>query len=408
MKILVISNLYPPHYLGGYEILCAQVCQELYRRGHTITVLTSDHEVDSNPEATRYDELSPFTISRNLKLYIPFDKPGSLMRRRRRVAGRYNNRATKTFISDFKPDVVFIWSQLRLTLGSAYAGQESRLPIVYTLNDEHPVGFKPVEFSWHPRRMAGYLIDRFIFTDITIKSLKWSFVTCISQRLKDNLLNQDIPIENARIIYQAIPIEKFPVKDTPGLLSNPLKILFVGQLNKDKGVHTLISAADRLCRDPKNRDFTVTIAGTGPDGDEFKKLAAESNAEIRFLGRVPYEELPALYRSHDIFVFPSIWQEPFGLTPLEAMASGTTVVSTVNGGHGEFIEDRKNALVFEEGNIEMLTEKLALLFRDQDLSTNLASTAREEVVRKFSMERYVDELESLLTEALQKGESPCV
>lgn len=78
---------------------------------------------------------------------------------------------------------------------------------------------------------------------------------------------------------------------------------------------------------------------------------------VECLGKVPHDRVSALYRSHDLFVFPSIWQEPFGLTPLEAMASGIPVISTVNGGHGEFVQHKINAFVFKEGDADMLADQ---------------------------------------------------
>ncbi|NCC66085.1 MAG: glycosyltransferase, partial [Spirochaetia bacterium] len=64
MRILIISNLYPPHVLGGYEILCHQVVSYLLDRGHQVHVLTSDHGQASSEE----------TITRTLKVYQGFDK----------------------------------------------------------------------------------------------------------------------------------------------------------------------------------------------------------------------------------------------------------------------------------------------------------------------------------------------
>ena len=88
-------------------------------------------------------------------------------------------------------------------------------------------------------------------------------------------------------------------------------------------------------------------------------------------------------------VFPSIWSEPFGLTHLEAMASGVPVVSTANGGQGEFLRDGVNALVFEPEDAEGLACRLASLIVDDSLRRRIALGGRRLVEREFTLTRYV-------------------
>jgi glycosyltransferase involved in cell wall biosynthesis len=120
---------------------------------------------------------------------------------------------------------------------------------------------------------------------------------------------------------------------------------------------------------------------------------------VEFRGRLPRTELPALYRAHDVFVFPSIWREPFGLTQLEAMASGLAVVATAEGGHGECLRHGENALVFPPGNAEALSAHLARLIDEPGLGVRLATAARAMVGRDYTLDRYTTSLESMLAAA---------
>ena len=399
VKILVISNLYPPHALGGYEILCGQVCDLLRERGHEVVVLTSGHGVD---KANRQESLP--AARRELKLYLPLGQPARMMRYQRWRVGRLNYRATSDVIRDEAPDVVFMWSQLRLTVGPARAAEDSGAPVAYTLNDESILGYLAGAFSLNPRRLARYVVENFLIPGITLKGLRMERCTCISALLESNLLARGLPAPDVQVIYQGIPIERFPLKDEPGGFQTPTRLLYAGQLHAYKGVHDLIGAAHAIAEARGKDAARVSIVGSGPpDYEQRLRSAAEAGgAEIDFRGRVPHDEMPSVYREHDILVFPSTWQEPFGLTHLEAMASGTPVVSTANGGQGEFLEHDGNALVFEKGNTEQLARCIGRLMDDAELRRRLAENGRRTVEERFALDRYVADLEEFLEEAARR------
>lgn len=400
MKITILSNLYPPHVLGGYEILCEQVCRLLAERGHRISVLTTDHR--NRGIAFQQHEGAVF---RDLQLFRPFDQPAKADRWARFKTEAANHHRTRAILEIERPGLVFVWSQLRMTVGPARAAQEAGYPTVFTFNDEHPAAFLPASFGWMPKRLAAWLLDRTVLRRATWAGMKLDVTTCISRLLKNNLVRAGMPIEHSHVIYQGIPIENFPRRDS--LFTAPLtspRLLYAGQLHAYKGVHTLIEAAHRLAAGGGFSGVAVSIAGDGPVEyrQRLEKLATEGRARIEFLGRRPHGELAALYRNHDIFVFPSVWQEPFGLTHLEAMASGTPVVSTADGGHGEFLEDGANALVFPKEDAESLAERLKRLLTVPGLASGLAETARRMVEQRFTLRRYVDDLESLLKQAAER------
>jgi glycogen synthase len=396
MNILIISNLYPPYVLGGYEILCGQVVQYLKERHHTIQILTSDHGVEQ--ENTHNED----RIIRSLRLYLPFGEPAAFLRKARVETARLNKQITKEIIEQYQPDVIFIWSLLRLTPGSAKAAEESGIPVVYTFNDENIAGFLPAKLSAAPKAFLRWAVDTFLTPRITLRGLKLTNTTCISKIVKRNLLNRGMKIGNSHIIYQGIPIEQFPEKSTLGNMQKPVHILYAGQLHFYKGVHTIIEALVELKKSAENTipEFTLTIAGRGDDSDPYtdslKNQAKQGGIPTDFLGIVPHQEMSEVYQKHDIFVFPSIWEEPFGLTHIEAMASGLPVISTANGGQGEFLKSEENALVFPPGNSDTLSVCLKRLMTDTVLYKKLALQGRITAVKEFTFSRYVDELEDLL------------
>ena len=392
MRILVISNLFPPHVLGGCELLCGQVCELLAAQGHEITVLTSDHE-------TAGDERGAFPVLRRLGLVQRFGEPGRLLRGRRLRVGRASARTTRQVIAAVRPELIFVWNLLRLTVAPARAAQASGLPVVYSFNDENVASYLPVPFAPSARRLAGFLLDRTLLSGGTLRGLDLSWSTCVSAQLKSKLLARGVAAGEARVIYQGIPIEQFPARE-PRAAGRPARALYAGQLVESKGIPTLVDAAHAVARaDPGALE--VTIAGGGPLEEALRARATQGPAPIRFAGRLPHAQLPALYRAHDVLVFPSSGPEAFGLSHLEAMASGTPVISTATGGQGEFLRDGENALVFAPGDVQGLAARLRQLAADPALAVRLSLAGRALVERDFTLQRYAASLEGLLREALR-------
>ncbi|MFQ5749201.1 MAG: glycosyltransferase family 4 protein [Planctomycetota bacterium] len=396
MRILFLSNLFPPFFLGGYEILCEQVARGLAGRGHRCSVLTSDFEAGPG---SRHE--SGLKVHRLLRLDIPFDQPGRVLRWRRRQVGRFNAQVTGRILADEAPDLVFLWSQLRLTLGPARLVEESRIPRTYTLNDPYLESYLPVSRGWSPGRVAHFLGDRLFFRQTTLAGLRLEPALCISRSLKRSLLAHGIPVSGARVLYQGVPLERFPLKREPGRLHDPIRLLYAGQLHSYKGVETFLRAAVLLEGQMGPGAIQVTLAGDGP-ADARARLdgLASGVSRVAFLGRIAPARMPRLYREQDVLVFPSQWDEPFGLSHLEAMASGTPVVSTTVGGTGEFLRDRENALTFSPREPGELAAAVRLLASKPDLSRKLARNARRMVEDRFSLETYLDGIEDFLGAAL--------
>jgi glycosyltransferase involved in cell wall biosynthesis len=398
MKILVVSNLYPPHVLGGYEILCAQVVDRLERAGHECVVLASDHGGSTaGPSGAR--------VHRRLRLDVPFGQPPSVGRRLRARVGAHNEAVAREVLAAERPDVVYVWSQLRITLGAARAAHRAGLPVVYNLNDDHLQSYVPRTLSGSPLRLALAVADRTVFRDTTLAALDLRFATCISEALRGRLVELGIPVAGAEVIHQGIPLERFPVKAAPGSLHRPLRLLYVGQVHPYKGVHTMLQASDLLAARLGPDRVRVTVVGSG-DGEYERSLrarAAAGRVPTRFVARVPQAELPEIYRDHDVLVFPSCWEEPFGLTHLEAMASGTTVVSTRTGGTRELVRDGENALAFAAEDPGDLARCLGRLVAEPDLSARLAARARRDAVERYSVDRYAADLEALLYRSIGAG-----
>lgn len=398
MKLAFVSNLYPPHILGGYERLCALVRDGLVQRGHRVSVLTSDHGVagGNGVEGATCDG-----VYRTLRLTCPFDRPADHGRPARWRATVHNRRVARAFFEAERPDLVFVWSQLRLSLGAALAARDLGLPVAYTFNDEHPLGYAAPPFTLQPRGLARFALDRGALPELTWSRLDLGRVTCISRSLRDRLVAGGVPVGHAQIIYQCVPDEhRFAPRADLGGLHDPARVLFLGQLHAYKGVHTLIDAVGRLLAGGRRVRLTVAGAGPEPYTARLRALAEPIAGAVTFLGAVPPADLAALYREHDLFAFPSLGVEAFGLTFLEAMASGLPVVASTGGGHSEALVDGANSLTFPAEDAPALAAALARVLDDAALRRRLAEAGVATVRERFTTARYVTELEAFLEKAV--------
>lgn len=158
------------------------------------------------------------------------------------------------------------------------------------------------------------------------------------------------PHNKIETIYNGIDLTQFSRKgdlavsrEDLGLSLDNFVVVFSGRINKDKGISELIDAMLLLQDTPQIKLLVLgsTFFGNAPNENEFVrslKVKAQSIKEnIIFTGFVPYTQMPNYLQLADVAVLPSIWDEPFGLTCIEAVAMGLPVITTRQGGIPEIV-----------------------------------------------------------------------
>ncbi len=394
MRLLFLSNLYPPVVRGGYEILCAQVAERLVEKGHQVTVLTT--EAEGQPRlATR----TGVEVDRRLRLEKPFGEPLVRSRPMRLLRTWANEDATHDVLRELRPDAVMVWSRLRLTTGPSRVAERAGVPTLYTFNDRHALGFRPARPGGGTptlRSRIGRCLDSGPFRRIGDADHRFEHVMSISRALAAELREAGLPVSDADVRVQGIPLQRFPIKADAGEIHTPARLLVAGQLHPDKGFDTAIRAVHRLAMAGVEVHLTVAGGGCATTRAELDGLAASGVGRVDFVGRIAHDAMPALYRDHDIVLFPSRWSEPMGLVHLEAMASGTPVISTTTGGSSEVIRDRENALAFPTDDDRVLAARIAELIRTPTLAHRLAREARRYVQTHHDLDRWIDGIEARL------------
>ncbi|WP_138760904.1 glycosyltransferase family 4 protein [Modestobacter altitudinis] len=190
-----------------------------------------------------------------------------------------------------------------------------------------------------------------------------------------------------RIVPGATDTRRFTPADQPlGSLADPPVLLFHGRVDRRKGVLDLLEALPEGVR--------LVVSGIGPDLEEAR---ARADSRTTFLGYVPPDAAPEVYRCADVFVSPT-YSEGFSNTLLEAMASGLPTVSTDSVGVVDCLRHEENGLLHAPGDVPGLTKELDRLLSDAPLRTRLATTALEEVRRLYSWPVLAGAIDGVYTE----------
>lgn len=169
----------------------------------------------------------------------------------------------------------------------------------------------------------------------------------------------------------------------------PVRVIAVGRLAAEKGIDTLLRAADGL-------PVEILIAGAGPEDERLRTLAG---GRATFLGHVERDALPQLYAEADIFVLPSR-SEPWGMSLNEAALAGLPLISTTAAGAaGELIEDGVNGFRVPADDPDALRDALRCLVEDEDLRRSAGARSRE-IAARFTPEAWAEAVAATVAEVV--------
>lgn len=408
MRLLFLSNNYPPHALGGYEQWCQEVAISLAEQGHTLHVLTS------RVGRTSSQQEDNVTVHRQLHLEVTGGLSETALRLlyNRPKLEAANLQITHTLIEEIQPDVALIWGMWNVPrnvpalvegllpgrVAYYFCDYWLTLPNAYIQRWQEPARSGAKVLQWAKQRLGDFFLAK--LTAETAVSLRLEHPFCVSQAVCDLLTAAGLPVNHGRVIYGGTQVEQFlaPVKADHGS-SGALRLLYVGRLVAEKGVYDTLVALRWLVE--KGIAVTLDIYGQGdPDYtaslDHYVRQHGLETA-VTFHGGVPRAVIPEILSRYDALLFPSIWPEPFARTVLEAMAAGLVVIGTTTGGTGEILQHGKTGLTFPSGNVQMLTEEIISLVEHPERRGQLARAGQERVLAEFTFDRMVKEIEAALT-----------
>jgi len=216
-----------------------------------------------------------------------------------------------------------------------------------------------------------------------------------SPSLRDYMIGRGIASARLRVVPNGVDLGRFSAR-RPGRAHTTATVLFVGRLDRQKGVDVLLRSAAALA---KRCDFRLDLVGEGPDRVKLARLAERLKlTNVRFLGRS--ERVSALLAQADVLVLPSRWEGLPNIV-LEAMAARCPVVATDVIGSRDLIEDGVNGLLVPPDDPAALAEALEALIREPSLGGSLASKAYQ-TARKHSISAMVEAHQRLYLDVLRR------
>jgi glycosyltransferase involved in cell wall biosynthesis len=208
-------------------------------------------------------------------------------------------------------------------------------------------------------------------------------VITVSDRMRQQLVQRfGVPDEKIRVVPNAVDSRKFATPLPRGSRRFWWKkiVLYHGRLSVQKGPDYFLRAAKRVAE--KHSDVLFVVSGKGGMLPSLVDLAIDLGIQNRvlFLGYLPEAQLPKVYAASDVYVLPSV-SEPFGITVLEAIASGKPVIISKTAGVGEFVN---NVFRVDFWDVEKMAEQINSLLEDEELRESMAGGARKELDASIS------------------------
>lgn len=362
MRVLVLSNLYPPNAMGGYELSCRDVVDRWRDAGHEVLVLTTSTRVGGTVEP----EAEEGHVRRELLWWWREHRFLTPTWRERLHVERHDLRVLRAALAELRPDVVSVWHLGGMPLSLVDALRDER--VVLNICDEWP-DYGPRVDPWlrgtsRLPRPVRRLVARLSGVPTEPPDLDRHRAALVSRFTLEQLRSgTPYAFPDAVVVGSGIDSRDFPPQPSREPASWRWRLLGVGRVERRKGFDTAVQALDAL-----PPEATLRIAGV-PDPEHLPEV---THPRVQ-LGAVPRAELAALYRDADVLVFPSRWREPFGLVPLEAMSQALPVVATAQGGSAEFLEDGVNCLVVPPDDPEALAAAVRRLAADPELRARLVA-----------------------------------
>lgn len=407
-RVLIVNSTFFPQVVGGAEVSTLLLARGLTARGVHVDVLTTTGFLDAGPRESLaerslegiggmiYEAAS--CGHQNLLARDGEARPGLLKRGRHHFAQVHDRRwrrLARLALAQTRPAVVHSNTIVGLTAAVWEAAREAGVPVVHTLRDYHLLcprttlqrssgamcGGGPPPCAalrlLKRRRTAGVALVTAPSRYVLQRHLEFGFFRGIRREIVPNACEEGMPA------YREPP-------------SHSVRGLFLGQLDRHKGLDVLLAALARMLP-AAPLDFGFDIAGHGPLQPEVEAFCARQGGRVSFHGMVQGEVKQALLAGCAFVTIPSVWHDNFPRTILDAFMHGRPVIGARRGGIPEVVQDGLTGAIIEP-QVEPLAEALLRYGRDADLRARQGRAARKAAMR-YTLSHQLDRFQAIYAEA---------
>jgi glycosyltransferase involved in cell wall biosynthesis len=385
VKVVQVIPEFPPPLIGGGGYHVYNLSKELVRRGVDVTVFTlnvgNTFLLKKTEVETHFGKAKVFRVPAS---YIP------------KTTYPIAPKLIPLLLKE-NPDIIHAHGYQVFTTDAALTVSKiKKIPLVLTLHG-FPRGFDKLTHRAHFNLIGKE----------TLKRAKK--IISVSRMVAHEFRVIGVPKEKIAIIPNGVDLEEYkqlPIGDLfrkrLDIKENEKVVLTIGRLEKIKGFQYLIKALPSIIKEVGSTKLVIA----GPDfnyGAKLKKLAEETNVQdnVIFYGPINGKEKFEAFSAANIVAVPSLY-EGFGMLLLEAMAAGKPLVATNTGAAPEIIQNGKNGILANLGNVEDLAGKIIKLLSDDQLMYLISQESRK-TVEAFDWEKVSEHVHKLYIDCLSSA-----
>ncbi|MFZ2522098.1 MAG: glycosyltransferase family 4 protein [Minisyncoccia bacterium] len=401
MKIVILSDGFPPLALGGAEVIARNLAKALAERGHEVSVITSTKDIN---------DAGKFTDGK-INIYKIYSDYSDRWRAYRSLYNSGVVHKVESILSKIKPDIVHIHNiHKHLSYACINVAKKYSRGIVLTAHDLMLVHYG--KLGAHVGKNNEVEVDKISFLS-QIMQYKFRYnpfrnfviryylrkvdkIFAVSSALK-NILERE-GISGIEVLHNGIKVSDWIIDKSKLIdfknkyeLSDKKVLFFGGRLTGIKGGIVALQVLEKVLS--KIDNAVLIVVG---HKDDWGKEMLEKTKDMRidrkviFTGWIPHEDIRYAYASSDVVLVLSRYLDPFPTINLEAMATSKAVVGTILGGTPEAVLDNKTGYIVDPNNIELVSEKVLDLLSDIDKLKSFGLSGFKRVSNINNEEIWVD------------------
>lgn len=403
MKILMVNKF---HYLkGGSEKYYFELARLLKENGHEIAFFSMKDDKNIKTDCKEYF-VDPIDLN-----------SGSKLKALDVIYSKKNEKKMEEALEDFKPDIVHLNNfQRQLSASIIEPIKKKNIPIVFTAHDLEAICPNKTMLN-NDKEICEKCVGGHYLNCIKGKCIKGSGLKSIlgavetryyrnkkiftskidkiitpSEFYKKQLIKDGITEGKIVAIHNFLDIEMYNYETKDDGYA-----LYFGRLSKEKGIINLIEAFKDL------KLGNLYIAGDGPEKEKIQEIISKCNLgdKIKLLGFLNADEMKECIRKCKFVILPSIWYDNCPYSIMESLVIGKPVIGSNIAGIPELVKNNENGFTFDPNSIKELSEKMKILFEDENLVKQFSENAKINARRLYSKENYYREIIKIYNELVE-------